>query len=120
MQALSRHSKLSISLAYALGARGGRITVMPANPVIGPDEATRRADVAPDEYVQVAVADIGMPQEVAARAFEPYLHNEEARGGAKRMMRMITALVGCFCRAASGAVAADVGNAEQGRRVAER
>jgi len=52
---------------------GGRLTIETGNVAIGADEA-QRYEIAPGDYIEIAVADTGsgMPPEVAARAFDPF------------------------------------------------
>jgi PAS domain S-box-containing protein len=52
---------------------GGRLTIETGNIAVIADEA-RRYEIAPGDYIEIAVADTGsgMPIEVAARAFDPF------------------------------------------------
>jgi CheY-like chemotaxis protein len=54
-------------------AQGGRLTIAAANRTVDPAEA-QRLDVAPGDYVQIAVTDTGsgMSPETQKRAFEPF------------------------------------------------
>ncbi|MBC9033355.1 PAS domain-containing protein [Sphingomonas sp. JC676] len=52
---------------------GGRLTIETGNVAVTADEA-ERYEIAPGDYVEIAVADTGsgMPPDVAARAFDPF------------------------------------------------
>jgi len=59
--------------AREASAAGGAVTITTRNIECG-EEAARRLDVVPGQYVAVSIGDegAGMPREVAARAFEPF------------------------------------------------
>ena len=54
--------------------RGGRITIKTANAELATSYAQRREEVAPGEYVMLAVSDtgVGMDKDTQARIFEPF------------------------------------------------
>ncbi|MBV9996073.1 MAG: CHASE3 domain-containing protein [Caulobacteraceae bacterium] len=69
----------SALLNLALNARdampnGGRLTVEITNAVLDEEYARRAEDVAPGQYVMIAVSDtgVGMDEETQARVFEPF------------------------------------------------
>ncbi len=53
---------------------GGKLTIEVANAFLDEDYARAHSEIAPGQYVMVAVSDTGtgMPAEVAARAFDPF------------------------------------------------
>ncbi len=76
----------SVILNLAINARdampsGGTLTIETAN--VPGDDTTRPADLAPRDYVLIAVTDTGtgMPPAVAARAFEPFFSTKEPGKG---------------------------------------
>jgi len=61
---------------------GGTLTIECTNVTLDEDYATTRVDVAPGEYVMIAVSDtgIGMPSETQAKVFEPFFTTKGANG----------------------------------------
>jgi PAS domain S-box-containing protein len=73
-----RNQLENVILNLAVNARdampdGGRLTIETGNVAVTAEEAERH-DIAPGDYIEIAVADTGsgMPPEVAARAFDPF------------------------------------------------
>ena len=62
---------------------GGRVSIETANVSLSTDFAQRHANVAPGEYVMVAVSDTGagMTPEIQAHIFEPFFTTKEAGKG---------------------------------------
>ncbi len=84
----------SAVLNLALNARdampqGGRLAIELANAVV--DGGQARADIAPGDFVAIAVSDtgIGMSSEIIARAFEPFFTTKETGKGTGLGLAMV-------------------------------
>ncbi|UQV43892.1 PAS domain S-box protein [Janthinobacterium lividum] len=73
------HQLENVVLNLAINARDamdgqGQLTIELSNSVLGSDYATRHADVAPGDYVQLAVSDTGtgIPADLLDKIFEPF------------------------------------------------
>ncbi|MFZ5445466.1 MAG: PAS domain S-box protein [Myxococcota bacterium] len=59
---------------------GGKLTLETGNVTLDAEYASRHAEVAPGEYVMLAVTDNGIPREMLHKVFEPFFSTKGARG----------------------------------------
>ncbi|MDA1098154.1 MAG: ATP-binding protein [Proteobacteria bacterium] len=81
------HLKTAL-LNLAVNARdampeGGRLTIETANQILKEDDTARPENLAPGDYVTIAISDsgIGMPADVLAQAFEPFFTTKDGGKG---------------------------------------
>ena len=79
---------------------GGTLTIETANVHLDEDDAALHGEVAPGDYVMVAVTDngVGMPADVADRAFDPFFTTKGLGGGNGLGLSMVYG----FCRQSGG------------------
>ena len=100
---------LAVNARHAM-PEGGSLTMETANVSLDEHAASTLGDLAPGEYVRLAVTDTGcgMAPEIKARAFEPFFTTKEAGSGSGLGLSMVYG----FVRQSGGIVAID---SEEGR-----
>ncbi len=70
---------------------GGQLTIETANAEVGDDYADQSAQMAPGQYVMIAVSDngAGMPPDVLARAFDPFFTTKDVGKGSGLGLSMV-------------------------------
>mgnify|MGYP002629408767 FL=1 len=74
---------------------GGRLTIEVSNSFLDSEYASSQADLAPGQYVLIAVTDtgVGMPEEVLAQAFTPFFTTKTTHNGTGLGLSMVYGFV---------------------------